>query len=272
MRESRKSQLAGIAGAIGIAILAFFLIFALNSLNWPIAASLGKAITVIPSPTQVPDGILVVNVQSSLTVIPGSAVPRLVDVPVPSSVQQSENLSGVRVWIYISLNTQPSVSNITNAQGQVQENLAPNSYTVKLVDWRLNNLSSAVQISSDKITNLNVTLNATSYAIQSSSISDPDFSGYAVSWGHIYAQLNSNQSVTAQNPSTYLDTEYSVFTPLSRITQSGVTPVTIGSSTQNNGSQWVQIQVNAPLNISSIRSMSILALHAQSSVSTYAIQ
>jgi hypothetical protein len=134
----------------------------------------------------------------------------------------------------------------------------------------LDNLSKPVQISSDKITELNVTLNATSYSIQAANIADPDFTGWAVSWGQIYALVDANQSIGVQGPTatTYLNTEYSAFTPMSHMGVSGVTPITIGASDLNNGSQWIQIQVKSPVDISSIKTMSILTLIPESSVST----
>jgi hypothetical protein len=162
------------------------------------------------------------------------------------------------------------VQNITNSLGQVEENLSPNTYGVKLVDWRLNNLTVNVQIKSNEISYLNVTVNATSYVIESANIADPDFSGWVVSWGQIYARVDANQSITAHNPLTYLDTGFSPFTPLTGIQQAGVTPIKISSADLSNGSQWVQLQVSAPLNISSIRSMSILTLHSQYNLTTNA--
>jgi hypothetical protein len=273
MRDSKKSQLAGIAGAIGIAILAFFLIFSLNSLQWPLAASLGKAISDLPSPTPIPDGILAVNVLSNLTVFPGvSSINSQFGITNSGSFNQTENLSGVTVAVYSGPSLRPILTNYTNSQGQAQEDLAPNTYSVRLIDWRLNNLTTTVQISSNKITNLNVTLNATSYAIQLANIADPDFSGWAVSWGQIFALIDANQSVTAHSPQIYLDTEYAAFTPMSRVGFLGVTPISVGASNQNNGSQWIQFQVKVPLDISRIVAMSILALRSEYRVNTIDIQ
>ena len=271
MRDSKKSQLAGIAGAIGIAVLAFFLIFALNSLQWPLAASLGKAISSLPSPVTIPDGILVVNVESNLTVFPGPSPDSQSVLSNSTSFQHLENLRGVQVDVYSGSATTPILRNVTGLTGQAQEDLAPGTYTVKLLDWRLNNLTTSIQISSNKVTNLNVTLNATSYVIQSANIADPDFSGYAVSWGQIYALIDANQSVTAHNPITFLDTKFSPSTPMSRVAISGVTPISVEGSDLNNGSQWVQIAVKTPLDLGNIRSMSILALRTEYSVNTIAL-
>jgi hypothetical protein len=74
MRESKKSQLAGIAGAIGVALLAFLLIFSVNSLQWPLASKISEVITDLPSPNTVPDGVLLVNIVSNLTIFTTNAV------------------------------------------------------------------------------------------------------------------------------------------------------------------------------------------------------
>ena len=264
MRESKKSQLAGIAGAIGVALLAFLLIFSLNSLQWPLASKISEVITDLPSPDTIPDGVLLVHVVSNLTIFPTSAVPSIFT-PAPgySSINEANGFAGVIVYIYEDSNTQPSVQNITNSLGRIQENLSPNTYSVKLVDWRANNLTVKVQIKSNQISYLNVTVNATSYMIESANIDDPDFSGWAVSWGQVYARVDANQTITAQDPQIYLDTGFSPFTPLTSIQQTGVTPIKISSADQSNGSQWVQLEVSAPMNISNIKSMSILTLHSQ---------
>jgi len=270
MRESRKSRIGGIAGAIGIAIVAFFLIFSLNSLEWPLASSLGKVVSVLPAPITVPDGVLLVTVHSNLTVIPTNSTTSLLDNPSFFPGYTTESLAGIKLGVFLGLSE--SVTNITNSFGQVRENLSPNTYAVKFFDWRLNNLSVAIQISSNKLTTLDISVNATSYSIQSANIVDPDFSGYAVSWGQIFLNVGTNASVTSGNPQTFLDTTYQTSTPISRMEQSGVTPITVGSSSEGNGSEWVQVQVNAPLNIGSIRSMSILTLRSEYNVTTNVIK
>ncbi len=218
---------------------------------------------VFPSPTKVADGVLLVNVQSNLTLVPS---------PPAIGGAEVESLPGVAVAVYQGFGSTATVHNITDSLGQAQEDLPPGTYTAKLLDWRFENLSTTVEISSDKVTDLNVTLNATSYVIQSANIADPDFSGWAVSWGQIYVQLDANWSVSSSVPSTYLDTQYPANTPISRIEQPGVTPITISASGQSNGSRWVQIQVITPLNISSIKSMSILTLRSEFMVGTNAVQ
>lgn len=255
---------------MSIAVLAFFMIFALNSLQWPIASSLGSVVSIFPSPTKVPDGVLEVNVQSNMTVVPSSAEPSFFGYG--SGPYLIENFPGVIVDVFMNSGIGPVASNITNLGGQVELILAPNNYSVKLVDWRLNNLTVDLQISSDKITDLNVTVNATAYVIESASISDPDFSGYATSWGQIYALIDSNQSITASNPETFLSTQYPAFTPLYRIDQQAVIPIVVGSSDRSYGAQWVKISVDTPLNIGSIKSMSILTLRSKYAVSTFDVQ
>jgi hypothetical protein len=271
MRDSKKSQLAGILGAIGIAVLAFFLIFSLNSLQWPLAASLGKALASLPSPATIPDGVLEVSVASNLTVFPGPSANSKSVLTSSNTLQRIENLMGVQVDIYSGSGTTLIERNVTGVTGEWEGNLPPTTYSVKLLDWRLDNFTTSVQVVSNSVTKLDVTLNASSYVIQSSNIADPDFSGYAVSWGQIYALVDANQPVNGHSPVTYLDTAYSPFTPMSRIAISGVTPISIEASNQNNGSQWVQFTVSAPLDLGSIRAMSILALRTEYSVNTIAV-
>lgn len=271
MPGSKKSRLAGIGGAIGIAVLAFFMIFALNSLQWPIASSLGSVVSIFPSPAKVPDGILEVYVQSNMTVIPLSAEPSYPSYGLSSSAV--ENLAGINVDVYLSSGVGPIVSNVTGPGGSLELNLAPNNYSVRLVDWRLDNLTVNLQVSSDKVTDLNATVNAMSYVIESASISDPDFAGYATSWGQIYVLVDSNQSINAKSPETFLDAQYPAFTPLYRIDQQDVVPiVVVGTSDRSNYTQWIQIRVDSPLSIGNIRSMSILTLRSQYAVSTSDIQ
>jgi len=178
---------------------------------------------------------------------------------------------GVQVDIYSGSGTAMIEKNFTGPNGEWQGNLPPTTYSVKLQDWRLDNFTTSVQVVSSSVTKLDVILNASSYVVQSSSIADPDFLGYAVSWGQIYALVYANQTVTGHSPVTYLDTAYSPFTPMSRIAISGVTPISIEGYNQNNGSQWIQFTVSAPLDLGSIRAMSILALRTEYSVNTVAI-
>lgn len=257
--------------ALGIVVMAFLLIFSVNSLQWPLASSIGKVITILPSPTKIPDGILVVSVQSNTTVVSPSGS-FSVGVPGFFVYNGEQTFPGVRISVYLSGSLSTTVSNITDSAGQVEEVLAPDAYTVILPDWRLNNLSVPIQISSDKITKINVQVNADSYTIQSASISDPDSSGFAVSWGSIFVRLSTNQTIASQNIQTFLDTAYPAGTPLDRIQQAGVAPITVGSSSPGNDSQWVEILVTSPLNISSIKSMSLLTLHTQYEVNTTVVQ
>ena len=182
-----------------------------------------------------------------------------------------EALSGILVSVFLNSVTSPTITNFTDSSGEIQENLAPNSYTIKFFDWRLDNLSVQVQISSNNVTDLNVTVNASSYAVQSFNIADPDSSGFAVGWGQIYALVDTNRSVTLQNQIIFLDTVDSLITPIGSLNQVGLTPVTLSSVSSTNDSQWLQIQVKAPVNISSIRTMSILTLHSVYTVKSNAL-
>ncbi len=270
MRESRKSQLASLIAVLGIALIAFFLIVALNSLAWPVGSAVGNVMSELPTPVRVPDGVLSVTVHSNQTIV----APESAHFNSGTRVRNPERgaLSGILVSVYLNAVTSPTITNFTDTSGQIQESLAPNSYTVKFFDWRLDNLSVSVQISSDNITDLNVTVNASSYSIQSFNIADPDFSGFAVGWGQIYALVGTNRSITSQNQIIFLDTVDSPTTPISNIDQAGLTPVTLSTASSTNDSQWLQIQVKNPVDISSIRTMSILTLHTVYTVESNAIQ
>jgi len=269
MRESRKSQLASSIAVLGIALIAFFLIFALNSLAWPVGSTVGNVISNLPTPIKVPNGVLRVTVHSNQTIVTGSSYLNSgLVIPNPDR----EPLQGIHVLVYLNAATSPTLTNFTNSDGQVQESLAPDAYTVKFFDWRLDNLSVSVQVSSNSITDLNVTVNASTYAVQSFNIADPDSSGFAVGWEQVYALVGTNQSVTSQGQITFLDTVSPPSTPINTINQYGLTQITVSTTSSTNDSQWLQIQVKTPMNISSIRTMSILTLHSVYAVKTSAFQ
>ena len=270
MRESRKSQLASLIAILGIALIAFFLIFALNSLAWPVGSTVGNVISELPTPVKVSDGVLRVTVNSNQTIVaPESFHGGLGIVPPNPYV---EAVPGVLVSVYLNTVTSPTITNFTDSNGQIQESLAPNSYTIKFYDWRLDNLSVSVQISSNSITQLNVTVNASSYAVQSFNIADPDSTGFAVNWGQIFALIETNRPITSQSQIIFLDTVDSPTTPISNIDQAGLTPVTLSTASSSNDSQWLQIQVKTPMNIGTVRSMTILTLSSAYSVNTTAFQ
>src|SRR5579862_3022465 len=137
MRESRKSQLASLIAILGIALIAFFLIFALNSLAWPVGSTVGNVISELPTPVKVSDGVLRVTVNSNQTIVaPESFHGGLGIVPPNPYV---EAVPGVLVSVYLNTVTSPTITNFTDSNGQIQESLAPNSYTIKFYDWRLDN-------------------------------------------------------------------------------------------------------------------------------------
>jgi hypothetical protein len=266
MRESKKSQLGSLIAILGIAFIAFFLIFALNSLAWPVGTTVGNVISELPNPVRVPNGVLRVSVYSNQTIVGIESTRQSTGITIRNP--DREALPGILVSVFLNSITSPTITNFTDSSGQIQESLAPNSYTIKFFDWRLDNLTVSVQVNSNSITDLNVTVNASSYAVQSFNIADPDSSGFAVGWGQVYALVATNRSLTFQNQITFLDTVDSPATPIANIDQLGLTPITFTTTSSTNDSQWVQIQVKTPMNISSVRSMSILALHSVYSVKT----
>jgi hypothetical protein len=269
MRESRKSQLGSLIAVLAIAFIAFFLIFALASLSWPVGSTVGNVISELPTPVRVPDGVLRVTVHSNQTIV--AAESDHLNAGIHFRNPAREALSGILVSVFLNPVTSPTITNFTDSSGQILENLAPNSYTIKFFDWRLDNLSVQVPISSNNITDLNITVNASSYVVQSFNIADPDSSGFAVGWGQIYALVATNRSVTLQNQIIYLDTVDSLITPIGSINQLGLTPITLSTVSSTNDSQWLQIQVKAPVSISSIRTMSILTLNSVYTVKSNAL-
>ncbi|MDA4111603.1 MAG: hypothetical protein OK439_03630 [Thaumarchaeota archaeon] len=268
MRESRKSQLASFVILMGIGLLSLLLLFAMNFLAWPVGSAIGKVATFTPSPQKVPFGVLSVTVVSNQTLITTSNLVNNTGISFPFST--TEPLTGIP--IAVSKGTlQPFVTNRTDNVGQILENIPPDTYNLRLGDWRLNNMNISVQVYSNKVTAVNVTLNATSYTVQQFDIFDPDSTGFVVGWEQVYAQLLSSQLITAKGPQTFMDTNLAPATPIEGIGQSMVTPISIASVQLGNGSQWVQFQVKAPLNIGNIKAMSLLSLKTFYSVNTSAI-
>ncbi|MFI5420752.1 MAG: hypothetical protein ACHQ1H_07260 [Nitrososphaerales archaeon] len=267
MRESKKSQLTSILILLGIGILSVFLLFAINILAWPVGSEIGKIATVNPIPAKVPEGVILVTVLSNQTLVsPSTAL-----LNGSGSNIISQPLAGLTVAISLGL-APPFVTNRTIANGQVEENVPPNVYSVKVLDWRLNNFTTTVTVLSNEITSLAVTLSATTYTIQEFHILDPDSTGFIVGWEQVYAHLPGNNSVVSQNPQTYLDTQMPPATPIQFFSNPRVvTPVVVGSEQAGNLSQWVQMQVKAPLSIGNIKTLSLLALSTSFVVNTSAI-
>ena len=220
-----------------------------------------------PIPAKVPEGVILVTVLSNESLItPSTLIASIVGANVVS-----QPLSGLTVAISLGLSP-PFVTNRTIASGQVEENVPPNVYSVKIVDWRLNNFTTTVTVRSNEITSLAVTLSATTYTIQEFHILDPDSTGYIVGWEQVYAHLAGNNSVVAQNPQTYLDTQMPPATPIQSFDNPKVvTPVSVGAEQPGNLSQWVQLQVKAPLSIGNIKTLSLLTLSTSFAVNTSAI-
>ena len=270
MRESRKSQLTSFAILLAIGILSLFLLVAMNFLAWPVGQEVGKIATINPIPQRVPDGILMVTVLSSQSI--ASAFPPGFNQSGPSNLV-TQPFPGLPVAVSVGLAPIPFVTNRTVDSGQIQENVAPNTYTVKILDWRLNNFSTAVTVYSNEITSLTVTLNVTSYTVQEFHVQDPDSTGYIVGWELVFVHLDSSTPVAGQNPQTYLDTQLSPETPISSISDPhAVTSVIVASEQPGNQSQWLQLNVKAPLNISAIKTLSLLTLKTSYAVNTTAIQ
>ena len=266
MKENRKSQVAGGVLLIGISLLAILLIFSLNSLGWPIGQGITKIGNVVSVPQNIPYGTLLVQVESNETVLPNSAVlvnqagfysnTRIVHIPdVPISIQESNGIGG-------------GLTNYTNYQGQIQETLPPTYYTIKISDWRFDNLTLNVQVLSNRTTFLKVTLDATAFKVESFNVADPDGSGWAVGWENIFAQVQTPMPVASSGSRIFLD----IFEPpaqvVSSVNRNELTPVSVTSSTMENQSQWVSLQLSSPINIHSIQTLSLFTLKTNYTVTT----
>jgi|SRR5579872_1038261 len=264
MRKSTKSQLSSFAILLAIGVLSIFLLVAMNFLAWPVGQEVGKIATINPIPAKVPDGVLLVTVLSNQSIAGNSGA--------NGSSVVSEPFPGLSVAVSLGLDT-PFVTNRTTDTGQIEENVAPDTYAIKILDWRLNNFTTSVAVLSNEITSLTITLNATSYLVQEFHVQDPDSVGLIVGWEQVYVHLDSTAPAAPQNSNVYLDTQFSPETPITSMTNSRtVTSVTVASEQSGNVSQWVQLNVKAPLNIGAIKTLSLLDLQTTYAVNTTAIQ
>ena len=216
MRESRKSQLTSFAILLAIGILSVFLLVAMNFLAWPVGQEVGKIATVNPIPEKVPDGVFMVTVFSSS--IHREQLLLQDSMNRASAILVTQPFRGFASRHFAGTGSMPFVTNRTIDSGQVQENVAPNTYSVKMLDWRLNNFSTAVTVFSNEITSLTVTLNATSLhgpgISRAGSLILPDSLSAGSRCTCIWTAVH---PLAAQNPQTYLDTQIPPETPISSI-------------------------------------------------------
>src|SRR5271155_4083336 len=99
MRESRKSELGSSLVIVGIALVAFLLVIALNSFGWPIGSALGHVVSELPTPVVVPDGVLLVTVHSNQTNLP--AVFENSTQLFGAGYQEQDVLTGITVSVFL---------------------------------------------------------------------------------------------------------------------------------------------------------------------------
>ncbi|MGI0090184.1 MAG: hypothetical protein ACREBS_00600 [Nitrososphaerales archaeon] len=220
---------------------------------------LSKSLTPTSGPTV--DGLLLVSAEANLTVIPGNPVGSL---RLGQGGFADSPLAGVLVSISDSSSSSMSMfSNFTSSSGKLSLYLAPATYKISFLDWRLNYSAVTVQIVSAQITHVSVYLNATTYPVLSFNVVDPDSTGYAVQWEKVFAQVPGQQSAIAENSNTYLEiANLSPTAYMGTAVPSVAVPVSVAENMKSQTSQWLQLQVSTPLNIGAIQNVRILSLNA----------
>ena len=162
-------------------LLTSIMVVNLDKFSSPAATSFGAAIGIAKNPSNA-KGVLVVNVETNLTLLPKSS--GLAEVGNQGFLD--EPIRDVYVSVSNIQNGSRSVSNLTNTAGQVVFSLASSKYEVEFVDWRLNFTKVSVEVLAGEITSLRAYVNATGFFAQSFNIIDPYSSYYALSWEQVY--------------------------------------------------------------------------------------
>ena len=178
-----------------------------------------------------------------------------------NNVSLNMALSDVHVEIINLANLSSHVNNYTNPAGFLNMSLPISSYYISFIDWRFNNTRVTVQIEPGRTTFVNVYLNASTFAVQSFDIVDPDSAGMIVGWENMYVQLANLDTIGSQNSSTFLITHnFPFLVALETTLPSGVTPVSVALNFDSNSSQWISLNVKSPIPISSILNVNLLVL------------
>jgi hypothetical protein len=254
---------------LGMALISLLLISALNNTSWPVSSDISRINFNLATPRPTPPGTLVVYLISNESAFPSSGIIGN-NCRINCRNYQIVPLANVPIYISLTGGLGTFATNISNVTGVVAEQLPPNSYTIRINDWRLQNLSVPLQVFSNKTTTLLVSLYNTVYVVQSYNIADPDSSGWAVGWQQVYADVPTAQIVSGAGISTFLDTQLPVRELLEGPPSSLLTPVTVSSSTVENGSEWLQLQLNNPIPIQNIQTMNLLTLRTTFAVNTSA--
>jgi hypothetical protein len=286
MREIKRDQIAFLSIVIILFLLSLLLVTNVNSLLAPVGANVNFNSGNSTSPSSNADGLLVITVESNLTVIPTSEGP----VSVGNSGLLNSPLRGVQLSISerapsISRGVPKNpitISNSTNSNGEFGVYLPPGTYNVGFLDWRMNDSVVSVTVYPAQTTHLGSYLNATTFPVESFNIVDPDSSGWILGWGQMFALVPGEQNVTSndgafietgsESPTAYLTggnpSGISSVSIVTAGTPPGITPVSISGSIANQNSEWLSIKVGSPVAIAAIHSLRLLSLNDIFLVST----
>lgn len=137
------------------------------------------------------DGLLIVTVESNLTVLSEDRLPGLVIPPNPSLLDFP--LCGVAVSITNLVGRPVPIRNFTNSTGELAVYLPPSEYRISFLDWRLNYSAVSLAVFAGQVTRLEFNLNTTSFPVQSFSIADPYSSGWLVGWQQMFMLIPGTQ-------------------------------------------------------------------------------
>ncbi|MGA2874902.1 MAG: hypothetical protein ABSE82_05090 [Nitrososphaerales archaeon] len=257
MNQVKKDQFTAVAMLALLLLLTSVMVVNLDKFSSPAATSFGEVIGIAKNPSNA-KGLLVVNVETNLTLLPKSSG----SVEVGNQGLLDEPVRDLYVSVSNIQNGSRSVSNLTNTAGQVVFSLASSKYEVEFVDWRLNFTKVSVEVLAGEITSLRAYVNATGFFAQSFNIIDQYSSNYALSWEQVYIQVSSEQIVTGVGANTFIATSGdSLATVLNTGNFTDLTSASIVGSLQEENFDWVNVQVGSPVPIQSIQSMQLLLMN-----------
>jgi hypothetical protein len=261
MQRSRRDQLSLITILIVFFLLSLLLATNLNSFLAPVGPNNSTTSGNTPQPSFNGDGMLVITIESNLTVFPSSRTSS--PVKLGNDGFLNSPIRGVLISITNTASNADTFANFTNSYGQFAIYLPAATYKVGFLDWRLNFSTMSVDVYTGEVTRLDAHLNATTYPVQTFNIVDPDSSGWALGWGEMYALIPSVQAVTSINSSTFVETN--TLSPTAYFLDSGnpsaLTRVSVIGSLSSQNSQWLEMQVKSPLAIATIHTLRLLSMN-----------
>jgi hypothetical protein len=266
MRDGNKNKLGIFAAIVLLSILSILLISNLSAFALPSSSNLSG---IIPHPKQSKgsDGLLLITAYANLTLYPSGKgqSPGLGAIKVASDMP----LAGVDVVVTSTESSANSVTNLTNNLGQVADYLAPGSYKVLFLDWRFNDSSVTIDVTSGQVTSLKSIVSVSDFQVESFQINDPHSSGTALTWEPLYVQIPTTNTVSSSKSSVYFEiNNVSSSTAISTSGASGLVRVTVLGNLSEQGSEWLKVSAESPFTIQSIRSVQVMTLNATYLVTT----